>query len=165
MHSDMRFSGHLVALRLATTRIADTFFTWGLRNGERGRAVSRNKDPIPWERHLAWFKAFTEVHGQALYIVDIPAMQGLRIGTGRIHHVDQDDCEISYMLSEAATGQGVGTWLVAQLCKKASHFHYANVIAEVQPDNLTSCHVLEKNGFHLESTNTSDLIRYQKSLA
>ena len=161
----MRFSGCLVALRLASTRIADTFFTWGLRNGERGRAVSRNKDPIPWDRHLEWFKAFTEVQGQALYIVDIPARQGLRIGTGRIHRVNKEVGEISYMLSGAATGQGVGTWLVAQLCKKAMQFHYAYVIAEVQPDNLTSFRVLEKNGFHVEPSTTPDLVRYRKSLA
>jgi RimJ/RimL family protein N-acetyltransferase len=146
------YQGCGVELRKIDPTMEDSFFIWCLRTSPRGMASSLCQDPIPWEKHLDWLTEFKKRSGQGIYLLCIPKLHGLRIGYGRIERPKHDHltARISYMISHAAEGKGLGTFLVNRLCGLAKEFRYRHMEAKVGCQNWASIKVLEKNGFTLK---------------
>ena len=69
--------------------------------------------------------------------------------------------EIGYWIGEPFWGRGVATEAVRVLVDAAwkEYPHVVRIYAEVFPNNIASCRVLEKNGFHLESIRKNAVIK------
>ena len=72
---------------------------------------------------------------------------------------------IGYMILTPFWSQGIGTEAVRQICGIAfQELALERIIGEVFPENLASARVLEKNGFRLEETKASAVVKGGKAM-
>ena len=72
---------------------------------------------------------------------------------------------IGYMILTPFWSQGIGTEAVRQICGIAfRELALERIIGEVFPENLASARVLEKNGFRLEETKVSAVVKGGKAM-
>lgn len=146
------FIGQNVQVRRLTDTSDDVFFLFMLRQSPRVNGTSFRQESFSYPDHCAWVKARLAEPNTGLYLVTIPEQHDLRIGFGRISPFIEESSTIgslSYAVSEVAEGQGIGSFLVQQLCLLAQVFKYEGACAQVKPTNLASIRVLERNGFSL----------------
>ena len=72
---------------------------------------------------------------------------------------------IGYMILTPFWSQGIGTEAVRQICGIAfRELALERIVGEVFPENLASARVLEKNGFRLEETKASAVVKGGKAM-
>ncbi len=72
---------------------------------------------------------------------------------------------IGYMIQTPFWSRGIGTESVRQICEIAFRkLTMERIIGEVFPENLASAQVLEKNGFRLEETKVSAVVKGGKAM-
>lgn len=139
-------------------------FLWTLRTSPRGMDCSRCQNPIPWKDHVSWVRTFLDKQGCALFFAVYP--KGWWVGYGRLAFFANDICELSYMVRQEAEGQGVGTWIVKELCREAIEtFGYHHAVANVQSTNFPSRRLLERQGFHGLGRDQDGFLAYTKRLS
>ena len=72
---------------------------------------------------------------------------------------------IGYMILTPFWSRGIGTEAVRQMCGIAfRELALERIVGEVFPENLASARVLEKNGFRLEETKVSAVVKGRKAM-
>lgn len=61
-----------------------------------------------------------------------------------------DFAEISYNLGREFQNKGIMSYVLKEFLEKAKNDNINLIIAEVMEENIPSCKLLEKNGFHLD---------------
>ena len=61
-----------------------------------------------------------------------------------------DFAEISYNLGREFQNKGIMSYVLKEFLEKAKNDNVNLIIAEVMEENIPSCKLLEKNGFHLD---------------
>jgi len=115
----------------------------------------RDKFPHPYMlgNALEWIAYNRNVHpAQNLAIVYNGIIAG-SIGLVPKTDVSRKNIELGYFIGEPYWGKGIATEAVATILPYIQkHFDVVRVYAEVFETNTASMRVLEKNGFHREST-------------
>jgi UDP-2,4-diacetamido-2,4,6-trideoxy-beta-L-altropyranose hydrolase len=139
----MRLEGRRLRLRRALE--ADSRLIWTWANDPETRAQSFSTEPIPWERHLAWYAATMADRSRNLLIA-----------------VDEDDNSIGQLrldcrgsealLSFSIAGRFRGRGLAAILLEAGTAYAFGNlrvsvVNGYVKPDNVRSNRAFEKVGY------------------
>jgi RimJ/RimL family protein N-acetyltransferase len=87
------------------------------------------------------------------------------ISVERMADEQRNDGSIGYMILTPFWSQGIGTEAVRQICEIAFRkLALERIIGEVFPENLASARVLEKNGFRLEETKVSAVVKGGKAM-
>ena len=118
--------------------------------------------PTPWqgayteERAAGWI---AERDRESTNLLAVDRSSGAPAGLVILFETASDDTpgstevRLGYMLAESAWGQGLASELVAGLlgwCREVPNL--AAIVGGVEPNNLASCRVLEKNGFAADET-------------
>jgi UDP-2,4-diacetamido-2,4,6-trideoxy-beta-L-altropyranose hydrolase len=118
----------------------DSRLIWSWRNDSDTRAMSRNHDEIPWERHAAWYSSTSATLLLALVEREPAAM--LRF----------DADEISINLNPAMRGRGLGERILRAGCTYGfESLGLARITAAVKSENEASNKIFTRSGFVLES--------------
>ena len=87
------------------------------------------------------------------------------ISVERVAEEQHNAGSIGYMILTPFWSQGIGTEAVQQICTIAfRELALERIIGEVFPENLASARVLEKNGFRLEETKVSAVVKGGKAM-
>lgn len=133
-------------LHLRPARDEDCRMLWEWANDSEVRAVSFSSEPIPWERHLVWFRAKREDPACVLLIATTE--DGTPVGQARFD-VAGDAATLSISLDVAFRGKGYGAEIIASA--SSALFDAVNGVstihAYVKPDNAASCRVFIKAGW------------------
>lgn len=136
----------MIYLREVSGGDIDMIFEWA--NDALVRANSFNTKPIPYENHKSWFSSVLGSDSIRMYIMmndDIP------IGQARLN-IQGDEAEISYSIARDYRGKGFGHALLALIRDKVREElpQVHTLIAKVKPDNQTSRHLFEAQGYELK---------------
>lgn len=125
-------------LRPATA--ADSLFVYALRNLPEVRSVSHSTAHIPWETHIAWYRAARADPRRILLIIE----EGWHpVGLIRAT-VENGTAEVSIALSRAARGRGLGTQALRRFVPT---LQASAVIATIKDGNEASHRSFRKAGF------------------
>ena len=87
------------------------------------------------------------------------------ISVERVAEEQHNAGSIGYMILTPFWSQGIGTEAVQQICTIAfRELALERIIGKVFPENLASARVLEKNGFRLEETKVSAVVKGGKAM-
>jgi UDP-2,4-diacetamido-2,4,6-trideoxy-beta-L-altropyranose hydrolase len=133
----------------ATIGNAKVIFNW--INDPVVRAQSYNSAMIPWESHFSWYKKKINDKKSFMYLIYLNKKV---IGQARFE-VREREATISYMLSEAHRGKGLGKIIlkmaVMNLIKEARNVR--KVIGYVKQNNMASRKSFQHFGFVEKNTN------------
>jgi RimJ/RimL family protein N-acetyltransferase len=104
---------------------------------------------------LAW------EHGVAYHLAIVAADDpGTILGGCDLSELDGATPDLGYWLAAGARGRGLATLVVAALVEWATvHLESPALVLEVEPDNVASIAVAERNGFHPDGTERHDEVR------
>lgn len=131
--------GRQVSLRKLRVGDCHQIYAWQSEPG--GRRFSRNPEVPDWEEHCRWFVAKQRDQRAVLEIVSV---DGADAGIVRLDPIDGSSMEVSILISEIFRGQGVG---VAALQLLSHYAPWADLVAEIHPDNIGSRRAFERVGF------------------
>ena len=132
-------------LRLREAGPEDARCVWEWANAPEVRAASFSTDPIPWERHLAWFAARRQDPLCRTWVADGPA--GRPVGQVRLD-LRRDEAVISVSLDAAARGRNLGSLLIWTACRRLfAERPDATIVALIKPENTPSVRAFAKAGF------------------
>lgn len=138
-------------LRRAEARDSTMLRDW--RNDPAVVAASRQSSPVSEADHAGWFDAALRSPNRDIYIVEV---DGAPVGTVRVDR-GQEGQELSWTVSPAARGQGIGKTMV-KLVADALDDH---VYAEVKPGNDASAGIARYAGLTDERPNQG-MRRFQR---
>lgn len=133
------------AVRLSPARLDDAAPMHRWRNDPRTRHHARSPEPIPLERHLAWWSQAISDESRHLLV----AYAGSRaVGSVRFDF-DDDSAEISIYLDPEMVGLGLGagTLRAAQAWIACNAPPTRQVVAEIHPENAASIKAFVSAGF------------------
>ena len=106
----------LLHIRPATIEDAKMLFEW--RNDVETRRMSGSTAPLSWEGHLEWFNKTLSggFPGRNVYIVEFS--RGDPVGTVRSDERTDGFTEVSYTVSPAWRGKGLGKRMVTQFARE-----------------------------------------------
>ncbi len=157
LHSlvDGRGASRVVANILATDVILspatkeDSRRVWELANDSTVRQASFLSDPIPWEKHMAWYVSkLSEPDARILIASD---------DTSRFLGVIRFEPEatatrISVAVDPAARGRGIGAAMIIRSCQWMFDNSCATqILAYIRPENKASCSAFLNAGFKFHS--------------
>lgn len=118
---------------------------WEWANDPEARAVSFARDPIPWERHMEWFRARLTDPQSILYTA--VNCQGQAVGMVR-YQLQDGHAILSINLGTAFRGKGNGRKLLYLATQQLFDTSKATTIdAFVRPSNQPSVRLFEGTGF------------------
>jgi UDP-2,4-diacetamido-2,4,6-trideoxy-beta-L-altropyranose hydrolase len=133
-----------VALTIRTATDADRRLLWDWANDPGVRAVSFQREPIPWADHVAWFETHSRDPNCFLYIVENNSQP---VGQVRFE-VSTTSAEVHISLVSAARGRGYGGEALRLGCADLRRLAgVTRIIAHVQRSNTASIRAFEKAGF------------------
>lgn len=138
-------------LRLRPASADDDRFLFALRRDPVVAAASQGPVPADLEHHTLWLAGVLQDTSRRLYIAE---QDGVPVGQGRID-TGLEAAELSWALSPAARGRGLGQALIAALITLSPK----PVRAVIRSDNLASRRAAEASGLSL-ATQESDLCTY-----
>jgi len=107
-----------VTLQLRPVNQGDVRLLWEWANDSQVRAASFSSEPIPWEKHEAWFTSkLNDPDGRILIAED---EHGRAIGQFRLDWRSHDDADIDVSVCRECRGRGYGRVLIEL---GASHAH------------------------------------------
>lgn len=121
-------------VRPATDR--DSEALWRIRNQEDVRRLSNNPEPIPWEKHEAWFARYRAKAENHAYVLE---RDGQVVGYCRI-----DSGLVSIALDGSVRGKGLGRLLLSEAI---AQYEEGPIKAFVRCGNETSLKLFRKAGF------------------
>jgi UDP-2,4-diacetamido-2,4,6-trideoxy-beta-L-altropyranose hydrolase len=132
-----------IALRPATAADAEALHAW--RNDPQVRAVSRENDPIPFDRHVAWLGRVLADPQRDLLIGEA---NGKAVGVLRFDR-SGEEAEVSIYLVPGASRRGAGTDLLLAGCDwlRQNRPGTRVVVAEVLGGNARSAALFARCGF------------------
>lgn len=106
-----------------------------------------NANPITLEDHLEWFKGY--LNNASRYDFMIIEPNGTRIGTCGLSNIDNESCEVSYMIGdESCRGKGYAKEAVRALVNVAfKELNISHVEARILAHNKASMQVVLRTGF------------------
>ena len=115
--------------------------------------TKNREDTIKW---VTWVLQSYEDHGHGFYIWELKETKTFVGQCGLIFQADvdgRDEVEIGYLFARKFWNQGLATE-AARACKSYGfeHFGFPRLISLIQPVNLPSRRVAEKNGMTIEKT-------------
>lgn len=135
---------HAAGLTLRPVRPDDCRLVWEWANEPAVRAVSFSMEPIPWERHQAWF-ADRLADPDCLFFV--AELAGHPLGQVRIDLSDPE-AMLSISLAPQARGRGHGVAMVRSACDAAfATGRTRAIVALVRDGNVPSRRMFLKAGF------------------
>lgn len=144
-------------LRKATEADAEILFRW--RNEPQTRANSFHTDSIPYEEHVAWFRAALRSSAQEIYIFcdgDVP------IGQVRLSGAE-DVATISYSIDSVFRAQGYGQAMLRCMENLCVERGTPNILrGYVKQKNIASQVIFEALGYTRENTADLDCFLYVK---
>jgi UDP-2,4-diacetamido-2,4,6-trideoxy-beta-L-altropyranose hydrolase len=137
-----------ISVRLAT--LADRSFLWRLTNDPTVRANSLHPEPVPFERHVAWWDAKLASGASRTWILEIDQEPVAQIRFDRNDSAEPNVAEISFSVAAEARGLGLGTLLLemtgAEACRELGVQRLRGLIF---PHNTRSVRAFEKAGYRL----------------
>jgi UDP-2,4-diacetamido-2,4,6-trideoxy-beta-L-altropyranose hydrolase len=126
-----------LSLQLRPVKESDVRLLWEWVNDSQVRAASFSSEPIPWEKHEAWFTSkLNDPDGRILIAED---EQGRAIGQFRLDWRSHDDADIDVSVCRECRGRGYGRVLIDM---GVSHAHAergaVRLHAYVKPENEAS---------------------------
>lgn len=144
----MRMRALDLTLREAEDR--DSHLIWEWANDPGTRAVSFSQEPIPWERHLEWFRAKTEDPNCRLFVALGP--EGLPVGQVRFDQLGRV-ATVSLCLAPGHRGKGYGRALIWLSSRKMFESSTAESLhAYVKAENVTSARAFAVAGYKESGT-------------
>jgi RimJ/RimL family protein N-acetyltransferase len=132
-----------VALRPATPDDARALWEW--RNDATTRAMSLDRDPIPFAAHEEWLRRQLSRDDVALFIVE---EGGQPVGQVRVERRPEGGATVSIGLAAAARGRGIGGAALARLASPETRPTWANpLVALIRPENVASQRMFERAGY------------------
>jgi UDP-2,4-diacetamido-2,4,6-trideoxy-beta-L-altropyranose hydrolase len=133
------------SLRLRRADENDDHLLWDWANDPEVRSVSFSTEPIPWERHLQWFKAKLADPEAVLYVAIDP--EGTPIGHAR-YQIDGARAAVSISLAKPWRGKGFGRTILALASEELFRTTNATIIdAYVKPVNAISLQLFTRAGY------------------
>lgn len=135
----------LYPFRRATLDDAEIMWHW--RNDPEVRAISFNKQIIPFEHHQAWLKQRLGNAQTTLWIVE--DQEGSAVGQVRFElDVEYQSALISIIIDQTRRGRGLGTILIAAACNELfKRTETRRVVAQIKPSNAASEKAFRAAGF------------------
>lgn len=145
MDKNFSFESERLIFRGITREDADNIVAW--RSNPTNYKNFLNAKPISKEDHLRWFEGY--LSNSARYDFMILEKDGTPIGTCGLSDINNDSCEISYMIgNEACRGKGYAKEAVRALTKIAfNELGVKEVIARILSHNEASMHVVLGCGY------------------
>jgi UDP-2,4-diacetamido-2,4,6-trideoxy-beta-L-altropyranose hydrolase len=139
---------HGIQLRPAVAGDAGMLWTWANDPGTRN--VSFNREPIPWEQHVAWFDQKLKDAGSRIYIGEI----NCPVAVVRFDdHHNEDHAVISLAVAPGARGRGYSARIIRLGVRALFAESRANLVrAYIKPDNIPSIRAFERAGFKLDGS-------------
>lgn len=128
-------ASRVLRLRAATLEDAETLLSW--RNDAQTRAASVSRDPVSSDAHIRWLNACLADPTQRLLVAEIDAP----VGTVRLQYGTR--IEMSWTVSPAARGQGIGQRMVRAACPDGI------VMARIRRENIPSQRIAAAAGLVL----------------
>jgi RimJ/RimL family protein N-acetyltransferase len=133
-----------ITLRRAES--ADCTRLWEWANDPEVRAVSFNREPIPWETHQQWFER--NMHDSRTQIWMAEDQDAQTFGQVRFDIRDRKVAEISVSIEAAYRQAGLGADLIRQAVDALfAQTDVMTVQARIKTDNRASIRAFEKAGF------------------
>ena len=130
---------------LRQVREEDCKLIWEWVNDPGVRAVSFSADPVPWDKHVEWFRGKVHNPGYAFYI----ATNIANVPVGQIRYdLEGDQAVVSVSVDRELRAKGYGSqliWLSAQQLFDTKNIE--TIHAYVKPANEFSIHAFEKVGY------------------
>jgi RimJ/RimL family protein N-acetyltransferase len=137
-------------IRLRPTLPEDSQLLWRWANDPQVRAMSFSTEPIPWERHAAWFSTKLSDPSALLYIATDTS--GRQIGHIR-YEVDGARAAVSLSVAPEFRGIGYGKKMLLLGIEELFRGSGTKAVdAFVKPCNTASLRVFEAAGFRNEGT-------------
>lgn len=135
-----------VAFKIRTAAPEDCRLLWEWANDPAVRAGAFSSDPIPWERHLDWFKGKQADPNCTLYI--LMDGQGHPLGQVRFDRQPDGSAETDISIARDYRGRGMGTQALGLACESFRESGKARrIVAFIKPENAPSLKAFEKAGF------------------
>jgi UDP-2,4-diacetamido-2,4,6-trideoxy-beta-L-altropyranose hydrolase len=137
-----------ISLRLAT--LADRAFLWRLTNDPTVRANSLHPEPVPFERHVAWWDAKLASGASRTWILEIDQEPVAQIRYDRNDSTEPNVAVISFSVAAEARGLGLGTHLLEMTSARACRdLGVQRLRGLIFPHNTRSVRAFEKSGYRL----------------
>lgn len=127
-------------LRLANLDDAGVLLEW--RNDSSTREASHNTALISEHEHIQWLKKILANENRKIYVAEI---DGTPIGTVRVDSAPLE-CELSWTVSPAMRGSGIGKAMVSLLADGIPE----TIRAEIKSGNVASVRIAEEAGMVFE---------------
>ncbi|MDZ7775687.1 MAG: bifunctional UDP-2,4-diacetamido-2,4,6-trideoxy-beta-L-altropyranose hydrolase/GNAT family N-acetyltransferase [Bacteroidales bacterium] len=152
-------SEFLINIREATYDDIDKYFEWANDEDVRNNAI--NKENIPYDSHVKWYKNKLKDKSSKLYIFYI---KGNAIGQVRFDLKD-DSLFIDYSIDKNHRGKGLGKLILGiklskYVTKKADDLPYTYLKGLVSEKNIASQIVFKKLGFKNLNFETHNSIQF-----
>lgn len=141
--------GTELTLRRADLDDMNLCFQWA--NDPEARKFSYSSEPIPWDRHVLWFKGKINDPHCFYFIASIGKAQ---VGQIRFELNEQSDYQISYSIDKDWRGKGLSHFLLSRAVQKLKTVVSAQkIVGFVQKTNLASIRTFQGAGFEMSLTN------------
>jgi len=141
-----------LGVTLRPAHAEDCRLLWEWRNDPDTRAASFGSEPIPFERHRAWFEEHVGSSDTRIWVVLDPAGNG--IGYVRFQ-IRGAEAEVSVALGRNERGKGYGSKAIRAASNKMLSLGLAQkLVALVKKSNPGSRRSFERAGFCLFGTRT-----------
>jgi UDP-2,4-diacetamido-2,4,6-trideoxy-beta-L-altropyranose hydrolase len=132
-------------VRLRRALADDCKLLWELANDPTVRASSFSPEPIPWDRHVAWFRSKMDAGRCQIMIGEVGTTV---VGQVRIDVRHDGEGEIDIIVSREFRGQGMGTRLLDVAVKERfAASTLSRVHAYILLENRASQRAFENAGF------------------
>jgi UDP-2,4-diacetamido-2,4,6-trideoxy-beta-L-altropyranose hydrolase len=131
--------------RLRPAALDDAFLVWQWANEPGARANSFHTEPIPWERHLAWYRGRLASADCRIWLLE---RYGAPAGVIRYDRSSPHAAEISYSVARSQRGLGIGTRLLVMSQELAlSELGVRQIDGTVFESNIASARSFLKAGY------------------
>jgi UDP-2,4-diacetamido-2,4,6-trideoxy-beta-L-altropyranose hydrolase len=134
-----------ITLRRAET--ADAYRLWLWRNDEATRLASRNRAPVAWDDHLAWFRRALADPARAFFIGET---NGWPVGVCRLDR-EGPAAEVNITVAPDFRRCGIGRAILGAIEEEARATSLRWLIAEIRWSNRASLKIFWLEGYRLRS--------------
>lgn len=124
----------------------DCRLLWEWVNDPVVRVSSFSTSPIPWDKHVAWFR--DRRSDPNCYMCLVLDNEGVPVGQVRLDVVDGRRVEVHINIAPDRHGRGYGAEALRIVCRRFREVrNVSEVVAHIKPDNTASIRAFEKAGF------------------
>lgn len=153
----------MAELTLRSVQADDAHLLWTWANERSVREFSFTPEPIPWERHEAWFEDRTRDPNCRFYVALDDA--GDPVGQIRFELDPTGRAEVHLSIAAEHRGRGYGTTMLRRACALyLTELPRTTIHAQVKWDNVASRRAFEKAGFSVigrEQRAGADVARFE----